>query len=184
MPEAYYIIPMVAGPYSFDNPQRPDYVDEIKCGWSGHNVDALGVFVCLVNTTEAKHTNLESRPGVRQLPRGYTWDTLISSLPAAARNFVNNWLTQHDLPAAGTGETIGDILQRIINSGLFSLGLTPLNTQFIDLNAEQKTKIVMLCMKWGLDLPADNETVGSLSRRCGAVWWPGNDRTRVKAEEF
>ena len=69
MPVAYYIIPMVAGPYSRGNGQRPDYVDEIRCNWTGHNIDDYGIYLCKVNTTDAKHTDLASRTGVRQLPR-------------------------------------------------------------------------------------------------------------------
>lgn len=174
MPEAYYIIPMVAGPYSRTNPQRPDYVDEIRCNWTGHNVDEFGVYICKVNTTEAKHTDLASRSGVRQLPRDYTWDTLISSLPPAARNAINNWLTQRGLPAAASDETIGDVLMRIINSGLFSLGSTPLTTQYKDLTQAQKDKIDALYAKHGLT-HTDTDTVKDLSRRGGNRWWNGKD---------
>lgn len=172
MPIAYYIIPMVAGPYSRANPQRPDYVDEIRCNWTGHNVDALGVFICKVNTTEAKHTDLAGRVGVYQMPRAYTWDTVISTMQAAARNFIRNWLTGNGLPYDAT-ETLGECLMRVINSGLFDLGNTALTTQFQNLTPAQKNKIDVLCQKWGINY-APTDTVKQISNRGGRVWWPGN----------
>ena len=183
MPEAFYIIPMVVGPYSPANPQRPMYVDEIKCNWTGHNVDALGVYVCLVNTTDAKHTDLAGRTGVRQLPRAYTWDTVISTLPSAARNLIRNWCTAHNIPS-DTSETIGQLLLRVINSGLFELGNTALTTQYQNLTQTQRDKIVALCQKHGIAQPTSTETVRQLSDRLGPRFWPGNDSTRVHVGEF
>lgn len=180
MPEAYYIIPMVAGPYSRANPQRPMYVDEIRCNWTGHPVAELGVYVCKVNTTDVKHSDLASRSGVFQLPRGYTWDTPISALPAAARNVIQSWLADHGLPY-DANETIGELLMRIINSGLFSLGAAPLDTQFQNLSQAQKDKILALCTKWKVAPPASTETVREISRRCGQVWWHG---PRLSVSEY
>lgn len=182
MPEAYYIIPMVAGPYSRANPQRPDYVDEIKCNWSGHNVDALGVYICLVNTTEAKHTDLASRSGVRQMPRGYTWDSVISTLPANGRNAISRWCGDHGIPY-DSSETIGQLLMRVINSGLFELGNTALDTQFQNLSQAQKDKIDALCQKHGI-AHGQTDTVRQISDRCGRVFWPGDDRSKIKVEEY
>ena len=180
MPEAYYIIPMVAGPYSRTNPQRPMYVDEIRCNWTGHNVDELGIYVCKVNTTEAKHTDLSGRAGVRQLPREYTWDTLIADMHPAARNFVRNFLLDHGLPQAAPDETIGDVLMRVINSGLFSLGNAPLELQFQYLTQAQQNKISALYNKWGIAY-TPTDTVKDLSRRGGRAWWNGN---ALKVEEY
>lgn len=183
MPIAYYIIPMVAGPYSRTNKQRPDYVDEIQCNWSGHNVDALGVYVCLVNTTEAKHADLASRASVRQLPRSVTWDTVLSTLPTAARNAILNWCSAHGIPYDAT-ETVGQLLMRIINSGLLSLGATALTTQHRNLTQAQRDKIAALCQRKEQAIPSDTETVRQISDRLGRVVWPGNDRTRVNVDEF
>jgi hypothetical protein len=171
--EAYYIIPMVAGPYSRENPQRPDYVDEIRCNWTGHNVDELGVYVCKVNTTEEKHTDLASRTNVRQLPRAYTWDTLISSLPVAARNVISTWCSNKGIPYTST-ETIGELLMRIICSGVFSLGNTGLTTQFRNLTQARKDKIQVLCDKWGITY-STTDTVRTIVDRCGPKFWPGNN---------
>ena len=183
MPIAYYLIPMVAGPYSRTNPQRPMYVDEIACNWSGHNVDALGVYVCKVNTTEAKHTDLAGRSGVRQLPRGYTWDAVLSTLPPAARNAISNWCNAHSIPY-DSSETIGQLLMRVINSGLFDLGSTALTTQYQALSQAQRDKIAGLCQKWGEAVPGNSETVRQISNRLGPVFWPGNDDSKVYVEEF
>ena len=174
---------MVAEPYSRLNPQRPDYVDEIQCNWSGHNVDELGVYVCKVNTTEAKHTDLASRSGVRQLPRSASWDTVISTLPAAARNAIGNWCSNKGIPYDAT-DTIGELLMRIINSGLFALGNTALTTQYRNLTQAQKDKISALCQRWGQSVPADTDTVRTISNRMGRLFWPGDDDTRVYVDEF
>lgn len=183
MPVAYYIIPMVAGPYSWENKQRPMYVNEIQCNWTGHNVDELGVYVCKVNTTEAKHTDLAGRTGVRQLPRNANWDTVISTLPPAARNVLSNWCNAHDIPYEAT-ETIGELLMRIINSGLFSIRNVALGTQYQNLTQAQKDRIAGLCQKWGETAPGATETVRQISNRLGPVFWPGNDDDRVWVEEF
>lgn len=176
MPESYYIIPMVAPPYSRENPQRPQFVDEIQCNWTGHNVDSLGVYICKVNTTEAKHTDLAGRAGVRQLPRQYTWDTVISTMQAAARNFIRNWMTDAGL-VYDSSETLGQALMRIINSGLFDIvGVNP-NSAFSTLNAGQQQKIVNLCQKWGLTAPTASETVKQISSRMGNVYWHGPSLT-------
>ena len=174
MPEAYYIIPMVAGPYSRENKQRPMYVDEIRCNWTGHNVNDLGVYICKVNTTEAKHTDLNSRQGVLQLPRAYTWDTVISTMPAPARNFISNWCNSHSIPYDST-ETIGQLLQRVINVGLFHLGSTALNTQFQNLSQVQKDKITALTNRFNMSPPGQTETLKQISNRVGPRCWPGNE---------
>lgn len=183
MPVAYYLIPMVAAPYSRTNPQRPQYVDEIRCNWTGHNADALGVYVCKVNTTEAKHTDLVARTGVRQLPRNATWDTVISTLPAAARNAISNWCNSHDIPYDST-ETIGQLLMRVINSGAFDLRNIALATQYQNLGTAQREKIAALCARWNITAPAPTETVRQITNRLGPIFWPGSDDSKVYVAEF
>lgn len=175
MPEAYYVIPMTTAPYSRENPQRPMYVDEIACNWTGHNVDALGIYVCKVNTTAAKHALLAASLGVDVLPEQYTWDTVISTMHAAARNFVRNLMENRLGIPYDSSETLGQALMRIINSGLFDLGNTSLSTQFANLNQGQQNKIIQLCEKWGLQVPQSTETVRQITNRTGPVWWPGNN---------
>ena len=170
MAEAYYIIPIVAGPYSEENRKRPDYVDEIQCNWTGHNVDALGVYICKVNTTEAKHTDLNGCPGVQQLPREYTWDTVIADMHVAARNYIaNNVCAPMDIPYDET-ETIGEFLMRVINTGLFEFGELALNTQFYELPISSQNKIINLCTKWGIPIN-DTDTLREISDRVGPVFW-------------
>jgi hypothetical protein len=180
----YYIIPMVAGPYSRTNAQRPDYVDEIQCNWSGHNVDALGMYVCMVNTTAAKHADLASRAGVVQMPSVYTWDTVVSTTQAAARNRIRNFLLILNIAPYTSTETIGDVLQRVINSGLWDLGNVAQNTIFSNLNQGQQNKIISICKRLGLPTPTASETVSQLSKRTGPMVWPGNDRSIVNVGEF
>jgi hypothetical protein len=184
MPILYYMIPMVAGPYGRTNPQRPQYVDEIACNWSGHNVNTLGVYVCMVNTTAAKHADLASRADVFQLPAQYTWDTVISDMQAAARNYVRNLCNNRLGIDYDATETIGECLMRIINSGLFELADTPVTAQFQSLSANQQAKIVALFQRLGLTIPSATETVKQISQRGGRVVWPGNDRSKVNVDEF
>jgi hypothetical protein len=174
---------MVAGPYSRENKQRPMYVDEIRCNWTGHNVDELGYYVCKVNTTDAKHTDLASRTGVRQLPRNYTWNTVINTMPLPAQNVIKNWCNDRGIPYDAT-ETLGELLMRIINSGLFSLGSTALTTQYQNLTQLQKDKITAICQRTGIAVPEATETVRSITNRAGRVTWPGDDSSKVWVDEF
>lgn len=181
MPIGYYLIPMVDPPYSRENKQRPQYVDEIRCNWSGHNVDELGYYVCKVNTTVDKHTDLASRTGVRSLR--FAWDTVISTLTPVQRNAIKNWLTGKGLPYDAS-ETIGELLMRVINSGLFSLGSTALTTQYQNLTQLQKDKIAAICQRTGIAVPEATETVRSITNRAGRVTWPGDDSSKVWVDEF
>lgn len=180
----YYIIPMVAGPYSRANPQRPMFVDEIRCNWSGHPVDALGVYVCKINTTEAKHSNLDGRTGVRSFPRNVTWDTVIATLPAVARNRISAWCTSKAVPRYDSAETIGQLLQRVISGGLLDLHGQTLTTQFQSLSGERQQRIRDLCQRFRRSEPASTETVRQIVNRLGNDVWPANDATRVHVEEF
>jgi hypothetical protein len=170
MPVQYYIIPMVSPPFSRQNPQRPDYVDEIRCNWTGHHVDTLNVYVCKVNTTPAKHTDLASRAGVRQLPAGITWDTVINTLPANQQNALSSWLASRDIPFDPT-ETVGELLQRIINTGLFNFGNTPVNTQFVSLTQTQRDTVIAMCNKWGKPVPNNTDTLKQISKHVGSFVW-------------
>lgn len=180
---AYYIIPMVAGPYSRTNKQRPDYVDEIQCNWTGHNIDDYGVYLCKVNTTDAKHTDLASRSGVRQLPRSANLNTVISTLPAAAQNAISNWCNNKDIPY-DSSDTIGELLARIIGSGVFKLGNATLTTQYQNLTQTQKDRITLICNRWGWALPSDTDTVAQIGKRLGKLSWPVHDDSKIWVEEF
>ena len=184
MTELYYIIPMVSGPYSRENPQRPNFVSEIRCNWTGYNVDVLNVYVCLVNTTETKHADLVSRPDVFQLPTQYAWDTVISTMQPAARNYIRNLCENRLGIYYETTDTLGELLMRIISSGLFELGNTPTQTQFQNLSGLQQSKITNLFAKLGLTIPTPVETVKELSTRGGRLVWPGDDRTKINVVEF
>ena len=111
MPIGYYLIPMVDPPYSRENKQRPQYVDEIRCNWSGHNVDELGCYICLVNTTPAKHGDLSSRAGVIRL--GDRWEEPSNSNSRAA---LQKWMGKKKM-AYDANETVGDLANRIIKNG-------------------------------------------------------------------
>lgn len=170
MPVGYYIIPAVPGPYSRQNPMRPQYVDEIRCNWTGYPVPSLAIFICKVNSTDVKLADLDSRNGVYALPRGYTWDTPLLSLPAGARVAISNWCANHNI-VYDENETIGELLLRIINSDLFNIFGVPRDATFGSLNSEQKNRILNLFIKHNLAPPSDTETVASISKRGGGTWW-------------
>jgi len=177
MPVGYYLIPMTSGPYSRANPQRPQYVDEIRCNWTGHNVDLFTLFVCKVNTTAEKHADLSSRAGVFPFPEGVEWDTVISTLAANLRNRIRTKLTQHDIPY-DPSETIGELVMRVINIGLWHdpdtvENVTAVDALFSALPPGQQNKITALCTKWALPPPANTETVSAMSKRMGPRWWYG-----------
>lgn len=170
MPVRYYIIPVVAGPYNRGNPQRPDYVDEIRCNWTGHNIDSIGMYVCKVNTTDIKHTDLQSRTGVKVLPEPYTWDTVISTMQAAARNYISNQICSAFNIDYDETETLGELLQRVINSDLFDTFGVLNDTEYQSLSPSQQNRIANLFNKWGIPLTG-TDTVKELSRRGGQKWW-------------
>ena len=170
MPVSYYLIPMVAGPYSRINHQRPDYVDEIRCNWTGHNIDSIGMYVCKVNTTLAKHTDLSSRAGVRALPAEYSWDTIISTMQPAARNYISNQICSAFNIDYDDTETLGELLQRVINSDLFDTFGVLNSETFANLSPSQQNRITNLFNKWGIPL-AETDTVKDLSKRGGQKWW-------------
>jgi len=180
MPVNYYIIPQTAGPYSVSNPQMPMYVDEIQCNWSGHPVPGFDFFICKVNTLDAKHNDLIGRPGVYQMPKGYYWDTVISTIAAVGRNYISAWCSINGFPYDET-ETIGQFLMRIINTGLFELGSTPLNTPFSSLTSQQRVLIVASCLRWDIPTPNESETIREITDRCGPVWWNGDS---IFVEEY
>lgn len=164
---------MVSPPYSLSNPQRPDYVDEIKCNWTGHNVDALGVFVCKVNTTAQKHAALAKRAGVRAMPAGITWETSVRALTSVKRTEISNWCANKGIPYDST-ETVGQFLTRVICSGLFSLGLTKLGTRYADLTQEQMDKIARLRARHRQAALGEDETVRGVVDKLGPDVWPGD----------
>jgi hypothetical protein len=184
MPVAYYLIPTASGPYSVTNRHRPLYVvgagrgetPEVPCAWTGHPVDALGYWVVKVDTTEANHTALAAKANVRQLPRNYTWDTVISTMPAVARNAISNWCTARGIAYDST-ETIGQFLMRVIQAGIFNLGNTTQTTQFQSLTQARQDAIRAICERLGQPAPSNTETVRQIVRRLGPFVWNGPDLT-------
>lgn len=174
---------MVAGPYNRQNPQRPDYVDEIQCNWTGHNVDAYSVYICKVNTTEAKHTDLNSRAGVRQLPRAANWNTQISTLAQNTQNVISNWCAGKDIPF-DSSDTIGELLVRIIAAGIVGFGNISLATQYQTLSQNMQDKILAIVQRFNLPSPQPTTTVRTMARVLGLALWPGNDEKRVRVDEF
>lgn len=189
MPVGYYLIPAASGPYDFINQDRPDYIQpqrggtpEVPTNWTGHPVYALGYWVCKVNTTEENHTLLASKANVRQLPRNYTWDTVISTMPAAARNAISNWCTQRGIAYDST-DTIGQFLMRVIVVGICNLGNTTQTTQFQNMTLARRNAITAACQAYEIALPTNTETARSILRRLGPLIWNGNS-TDVNVEEF
>jgi hypothetical protein len=168
MPIAYYIIPMVPGPYSRENPQDPAYVFEIRCNWTGHNIDQFGVFVCKVNTTPAKHADLESRPGVWKFPEDGL-NTVISTLHAATRNRISNKLGQIGLPYY-EDETLKDLIQRVIVAGVLEWGNADRYTTLDDMPGNSQARTSNIFSKWGWAYNG-TDTLEQLLNTCKNDFW-------------
>lgn len=166
--KVHYLIPMVAGPYSRDNKQRPDYVDEIQCNWVGHNIDYYSYYICMVNTTEAKHADLASRAGVKQLPRKVL-SKLVGNLPAGVITQIQAILTQLDLPYYAD-ETLKELIQRVLVSGLFHLPNVSRDTLLRDLPQEVQDRGGALLDKWGIPY-SGTDTVAQVIARCRDMFW-------------
>jgi hypothetical protein len=137
------------------------------------------VYLCVVNTTEAKHTQLASQTGVRQLPRGYTLDTVISSLNGAGRNRISDLCTSFGIPYISS-ETIEQFIGRVIGSGAFELGAIDVSTQFSGLPPGQQQKIQSMFNKWGIPY-SSTDTVRQIVDKFRPVSW--NPRS-CHVEEF
>lgn len=176
----YYLVPMSAPPYSRENPQRPLYMDDIRCNWTGHPLNGLGYYVCLVNTTDAKHSELANQPGVQRLPGN--WNTPVLSLSTPLQNTINRWCNNHNIPY-DPNETIGELIERIIASAVLGLQGYQLSTPFSLLPAYKRKQIIAFCQQSKFAIPNDNETMSTLLHRSGRDIWPGNDPKRVYVEE-
>ena len=180
MPVYYYLVPMSAPPYSRENPQRPLYMDEIRCNWTGHPLEGFGYYICLVNTTAAKHTKLASQPGVQRLPGN--WDTPVLSLSTPLQNTIKKWCDNHNIPY-DPNETIGELIERIVASAVLGLQGYQLSTPFSLFPTDKREQILSFCQRFKLTIPNDRETIGALLHRSGHDMWPGNDPKRVYVEE-
>jgi hypothetical protein len=112
MPIGHYIIQMTAPPYSRATPQAPLYMDELRTNWSGYPLFGFDRYLVQVNTTDAKHDQLEGRAGVMSLRR-LNLDDTVGSLPSVARNRVRGYLTDLGLPY-DANETIDQLIRRVI----------------------------------------------------------------------
>lgn len=169
MPIAYYLIPIVEGPYSRENPQRPKYVSVIRCNWVGQCLPLLkNHYLCKVNTTETKHAALQAEIGVRLLPR-YPLLTLVGNLPAGAIQQIHAALTWLALPYYAD-ETLRHLIQRIVVSGLFGLPNVGRDTLLRDLPLAVRQRGGALLDKWNIPYTG-NDTVLEVLQHCRDIFW-------------
>jgi hypothetical protein len=176
--KVFYIIPMTTVVEGSRTIQKPDFVDALQCNWTGHNLDHYNVYICMVNTTEAKHTQLAAQTGVRQLPR-VKLSRLVSSMPAGVISKIQTVLTNLDLPYYAD-ESLKQLMQRILVSGLFEIPNISLDTLLRDLPQAVQTRGAAFMDKWGVSY-SGTDTVGQIIARCRDVFW--NPDT-VDVEEY
>ena len=176
MTVGYYIIPIAPPPYGPGNGERPLYVDAIRCNWTGQPFRSLGVYICKLNTTDAKHADLEAQTGVRRLP---DWNMPLSDLPPGKLNALANWCAGHDIAFDAT-ETVGSFILRVVNLLGFGIRGVAGTATVGSLTQTRRDRIANLLAKWGKAY-SDTETVSSLLPRCAPGRWRLNE---CQVEEF
>jgi hypothetical protein len=174
MPEVFYLIPQSSPPYSVTNKHRPLALDSVitQINMICKDVPAFSAFVCKVNCTQAIHDIIAGQAGVRQLPAGVTWDTVINTLNNPSRNFISNVCADLGI-VYDPDETIGELLNRICFSSEAGLGTTPTTTPYNNLTQQQKASFDAFCNKWGKQPPGQNETIKNMVGRLGTTMWNG-----------
>lgn len=172
---AYYIIPMVPGPYSRENKMRPMYLDGLSpCAWTGHNVDAFGVYVCKVSTTSANHYWLSARPGVIQISAGDNgWDAVIETIPRRSSETIASWCNRWNIAYDGK-MTVGRLLMRIIGYGVLAVTSATSRMPMRDLPQAQREHILRHCVMHNIPY-SSTDTIDQIIDRAGPVFWNGRD---------
>ena len=85
MPIRWYLIPEEPPPWTRGKGQRPQHCDDIRCNWVGHPIPYKNYWIVKVNSTAAKHLDLQGRSGVFALPDS-PLDTTITELPQGVLN--------------------------------------------------------------------------------------------------
>lgn len=168
MPVAYYLVPMEPGPYSRTNKQRPQFMDEIKCNWTGYPLMGFDRYLCKVNTTAAKHADLESRAGVWAFPPDGL-NTVISTLHPSERNRIQQALNQLSLPYYND-ETLRNLIQRVIMAIECEWGSADRATELQNMPGNSQARTANLFNKWGIQYQL-GDTLEQLLAAGGDTFW-------------
>lgn len=63
-----FLIPMTEPPYSRENPQRPQYMDELRINWTGSPLMVKKHYLVMANSTPEKLLELQNKKGVIDMP--------------------------------------------------------------------------------------------------------------------
>jgi len=168
MPVSFYVIPMTDPPYDRVNNQRPLYVRETLVAWTGYPLDSFGVYVCKVNTTEAKHTQLEGSQGVWRFPPDGL-ETVIDTLHPSEKNRISQLCGQIGIPYY-SDETLKSLIQRVIITDVLEWGNSDRYTTLADMPGNSQARTSNLFGKWGLSYSTAN-TLEQLQAICGDTFW-------------
>lgn len=165
---SFYLVPMTQPPYDRVNNQRPEYVNEIQCSWTGYPLDSFGYYVCKVNTTPAKHTDLEGRQGVWRFPPDGL-ETVINTLHPSERNRISQLCGNIGVPYY-SDETLRSLLQRVIVTDVLEWGNSDRYTSLDAMPGNSQARTSNLFGKWGLSFTSA-DTLEQLQAICGDVFW-------------
>ena len=159
---------MTQPPYDRVNNQRPEYVNDIQCNWTGYPLDLFGYYVCKVNTTSAKHALLEASQGVWKFPEEGL-ETVIDTLHPSEQNRISQMCNSIGIPYY-SDETLRILLQRVIVTDVLDWGNHDRYTTLADMPGNSQSRTSNLFGKWNLSF-ADTNTLEQLQAICGDVFW-------------
>lgn len=79
-----FLVPMTEPPYSRENPQRPQYMDELRINWTGSPLMVKRHYLIMANSTPEKLLELQNKKGVIDMPN--IDDDKLVSLPKARKD--------------------------------------------------------------------------------------------------
>lgn len=78
-----FLVPMTKPPYSKENKQRPEYMDELRINWTGSPLFVKKHYLIMANSTPEKLLELQNKPGVIDMPN--IDEDKLSNLPLARK---------------------------------------------------------------------------------------------------
>jgi hypothetical protein len=165
---SFYLIPMTEPPYDRVNNQRPEYLNEIQANWTGYPLDSFSYYVCKVNTTLTKHTDLESRQGVWRFPPDGL-ETIINALHPSEQNRISQLCGNIGIPYY-SDETLRSLLQRVIVTDVLDWGNNDRYTSLENMPGNSQSRTSNLFGKWGLSYTS-TDTLEQLQAICGDTFW-------------
>jgi hypothetical protein len=147
---------------------QPKYVAEIKSSWTGYPLTFFGYYVCKVNTTAAKHLDLESRQGVWRFPPSGL-ETIIDTLHPSEQNRISQLCGIIGIPYY-SDETLRSLLQRVIVTDVLDWGNSDRYTSLENMPGNSQARTSNLFTKWGLSFVPTN-TLEELQNICADTFW-------------